>query len=141
MNSKKILIIFGVLLILIISISACGNSNNEADKQQASIQNATDQHETVEQAIAEPDSKENMDSLLGDWIDINAKDCFAQITKVGTDYQYEDNDGKYAGTFKDGILKVKVTDSDTDTADVYIDATTGHMVLVYQNCTTEFEKK
>lgn len=139
MKDKRVLIIFGILFALMISISACGDSDTGAGTQQDSVQNATDQQATVEQAIAEPDSKGDSGSLLGEWKDINAKDRFARITKAGADYQYEDNDGKYAATFVDGILKVKVTD--TETADVYIDTATGHLILSFENGQTEFEKK
>lgn len=109
------------------------------DEVAATAPEATAQVEVVEQTMPTVDAGASADSLIGDWIDITADDRFAKITKTETGYQYEDNDGVYEATFADG--KLIVTVSDTETADVYLDAQTGHMYLIYQDNPTEFKRK
>ena len=150
MKSSKILIILILVLSIPALITACGNnetsySGQESDTTlqsedlEASIQSETDQVSVASEVISTADPKASVDSLIGNWTDINSPEYFANITKVDAGYQYEDNEGKYPATFKDGVLKVKVSDSVT--ADVYIDANTGHMLSVYMGTTFEYIKK
>lgn len=110
-------------------------------EEQAVIQAQTNQQATAEVVIPTAEADSSVDSLLGNWIDVNSPDRFANITKTESAYQFEDNDGKYTGDFKDGVLKIKVSETDGDTADVYIDAKTGHMFSAYKGDITEFQKK
>jgi hypothetical protein len=140
-----------LLIIILVCFSGCGNSGTDSSGTQANsqqteqtvVQSNSNANETVseiaEETLPTADPKANGDALLGSWKDISADDIFADITKTETGYQYEDSDGKYDATFLDGVLKVKV--SDTDTADVYIDPSTGHMFLSYQGGLVEYEKK
>jgi hypothetical protein len=124
---------FAGLCILIVALltgmAACGNNAEESFNQQS----------TDQQALPEPDPNASVDGLLGSWTQLDAEGRFANITKSGTEYQYEDNEGKYTGTYKNGVLQVNVMDSDI--ADVFVDAKTGRMLLVYQGTVTEFKKK
>lgn len=100
--------------------------------------------ETVEQMASaqvaeEANTSMKADDLVGSWVDVNDSTRFANIVKDGENYSYEDNDGKYAATFKDGVLKVEVAAGDY--ADVYIDIVSGHLMLVYQDNIEEFNKK
>jgi hypothetical protein len=145
MKIRNILAISILTFSLLSSMAACGNKNTDAaeqsaeEAQQAIIQQATDQQATVEQALEKPDSDITIDKLIGSWVDVTSPDRFVNITKVGEEYQYEDNEGKLPATFTDGVLKVKI--SDTDTADVYIDTKTDHLLCVYQDNISEFAKK
>lgn len=157
MISKKMLIVYILMFVLLAGITACGNNNaitsdqqssgqaevpaatDQQSSDQAEVPAATDQQATVQGAIPTADTKASVDVLIGSWSDISSPERFANITRIDSGYQYEDNEGKYPGTFKDGVLTLNV--SDTDTADVYIDPTTGHMFLVYQDNISEFEKK
>lgn len=144
MKNFKILIVCILVFGLLFSMAACGSKatdaiDEQASADQAAIQAATDQQATVEQEIPTADPAATVDALIASWVDINSPDKFANITKEGDAYQYEDNDAKYPATFADGVLKVKV--SDTETADVYIDAKSGHMFSVYEQSPTEFKKK
>lgn len=152
MKSSKILVILILVFALPALITACGSnitssSGQQADAQQqsesvqSSIKTETEQVTVESEVIPIADPKASVDSLIGSWTDINSPDCFASITKTDTGYEYADNEGKYPATFKDGVLKVKVSDSDSDTADIYIDANTGHMLSDYQGNTSEYSKK
>ena len=92
-----------------------------------------------EQVAEEADTSMKADDLVGNWVDVNDSTRFANIVKDGENYSYEDNDGKYPATFKDGVLKVEVAANDF--ADVYIDTVSGHLMLVYQDNVAEFAKK
>ena len=78
-------------------------------------------------------------SVLGEWTDISSPDRYAKITKTDSGYQYEDNDGKYDGSFKNGELTLQV--SDTDNAHVYYDAKSQNLITIYQGTPTRFKKK
>jgi hypothetical protein len=140
MKSTKKLVICILAFILLVSLTACGG----ASSQQGSDQSATDKPAVAEQATVEqvadaPDTKVSGDALAGSWVDINSPDRFVKITKTGDVYEYEDNEGKLPATFANGVLKLKV--SDTDTADVYINAETGNLLSVYQDNISEYKKK
>jgi hypothetical protein len=145
MTIKKVLVSV-LVLILLASVSACGGgttatSDQQDSGQQAAVQAETDQQATVQAVLPSADSTATVDGLIGNWVDVNAADRFANITKTDSGFQYEDNEGKYPGTFKDGVMKIQITDAANDTADVYIDAKTGHMLSVYQSNLSEFKKK
>ena len=149
MKSKNMFTIYLLLFALLTSLTACGGKTTDPSGQQASIQQTAEQQEAdqqatdlqavAEQIVSAADPTAIIDDLIGSWTDISSTDRFANITKADTEYQYEDNDGKYSATFKDGVLKVKVSDSET--AVVYLDAKIGHMLVVYQGEPTEFSKK
>jgi hypothetical protein len=157
MKSFKILVISILVTALLAALSACGNNKNATDQQsdsqqqtaatqqsdaaQSSTQAGTGQQAIVTESMQTADPKASVDDLIGSWTDINSPDRFAKITKTDTGYQYEDNEGKYPATYKDGVLKVKVSDNDTDTADIYIDKNTGHMISTYQDNISEYSKK
>lgn len=135
---KTVLLLF--TLILLIGITACSNSEAASSQEdQAAIQEATDQQATAEQVIPKADPEASVDVLIGDWINVDLDSQFAKITKTDAGYQYEDNEGKYTATFQAGVLTVNV--SDMETAEVYFDGNTQHMVSVYQGSTSEFIKK
>ena len=147
-NLKKVAILILVFALPAL-ITACGNNDSgqqvdaqqqsEAEAVQSSIQAETDQVAAASEVIQTADTKASVDSLIGSWIDINTPERFANITKTDTEYQFEDNEGKYPATFIDGVLKVKASDSVT--VDVHIDTETGHMLSVYDGNITEFSKK
>lgn len=145
MRRKKVLIIFTVIMAFMFSLSGCGGDTGEATEEGvAAEESVAAVAETVEQVVTEQiaeavDTKSSVDDLVGSWIDIAAADRFVNITKEGAAYQYEDNEGKLPAEFLDGILKVKI--SDTETADVYIDTQSEHLLLVYQDNVSEFTKK
>ena len=147
MKSSKMLVVFFLVFTLLVGITACGSNETasseeqEEVEQQTAVQEDTDLQAAVEQVMPTADSSASVDSLIGSWIDIDSNDRFANITKTDTGYQYEDNEGKYPATFEGGVLKVKVSNSEGDTADVYIDAETGHMLVFYQDSISEHRKK
>ena len=147
MKSSKMLVVFFLVFTLLVGITACGSNETasseeqEEVEQQTAVQEDTDLQAAVEQVMPTADSSASVDSLIGSWIDIDSNDRFANITKTDIGYQYEDNEGKYPATFEGGVLKVKVSNSEGDTADVYIDAETGHMLVFYQDSISEHRKK
>lgn len=130
---KKVSIACILTLLLIAVVTACGGNSTTSSSQLV-----TDT-QTAEQAPPKADPNATVDSLLGSWTDVNSSDRFANITKTDNAFEYQDNEGTYPATFKDGVLKVQV--SSTDTADVYIDAKSGHMFAIYQGSPSEFKKK
>lgn len=90
--------------------------------------------------VAAP-SAANPDKLLGDWVDVTNVDRFAKITKDGDKYTYQDNDSTYPGTVKDGVLIIQISSDPNDTAQVFIDSSTGNLVTNYQGDLYEFSKK
>ena len=142
MKSPKIFAVLILLLAVLSGITACGNdtpADTGAQASSAAPQGATVNQQTQEEVSASIDANAGADKFLGDWKDINDAERFAKITKTDTGYRYEDNEGKYPATFTDGIMLVKV--SEEETADVYIDAETGHLFLVYQGNPSEFTRK
>ena len=144
MTIRKMFVACLLVLTLAGITAGCGdNTAASADGQQSGVQ-VTEEQAAVEEAVVEqamptPDAETGVEALLGKWEDVSSPDRFAHITKTESGYQYEDNEGKYPATFENGILKVKV--SDTDAADVYIDTKTGHLLAVYQGNQSEFLKK
>ncbi len=153
-----------VVLILVFifsaALTACGGSGSDSTAEysstdwsvspseslstaEAAVQAQTNQEATVEAALPAADTEKASDAdLLGTWTDVNASDRYAKITKTDTGYQYEDNEGTYPATLVEGVLKVQLSESDaTDTADVYIEAESGHLLSVYQDNQSEFAKK
>jgi hypothetical protein len=140
MKSIKILVVCILMFVLLFSVAACGSKGAESTESQTTVaEEVSAEPATATQTIPTPDPAATADALVGNWVDINSPELFANITKVGEEYQYEDQDEKYVGTFKDGKLLLKV--NDTETAEVYIDSKTGHMFTVYQDNPTEFSKK
>jgi hypothetical protein len=139
MKSKKILVVSILIFVIIASLAACGSSSSSTSTAStAASQAATAQPATATQVIPTADPAATVDGLIGSWQDINSADRHADISKVGDAYQYVDNDGTYPATFANGKLTLKVN---TDTADVFVDAKTGHMFTIYQGNPTEFSKK
>jgi hypothetical protein len=147
-------IVYILLLVLLTCITACGNNTSGFPDQQVSGQKldvqektntesdtqvGTGQGDVVQGELPAADTKASVDGLIGSWTGIDSADRFVNITKTDTGYQYEDNEGKYPAEYKDGTLKIKISDSDT--ADVYIDAESGHMLSVYQDNLSEYKKK
>jgi hypothetical protein len=137
--------IFAVVLIiaLITLLSACGSSSDssssaasEAMKGTGPVAAASSQLSAEAMSTPAPDKAENAESLIGKWVQSGDASKFANITKTDSGYQYEDNDGKYTATFKDGALDVAVDTSST--AKVYVDAKTGNLILEYDKTITRF---
>jgi hypothetical protein len=163
MNWKKSLSI-AVVIVMIFSLAACGGSKEDGSQESASISSA-EQQEVINQlaeeaaAVPEPDTQAAVeaaatqdsstvqdssaatDKLTGEWADINDAARVVKITSNGSEYQYADPDGTYAGTVKDGVLTIQISDAENDTAEVFIDAKTGNLVTNYQGDIYEFTKK
>lgn len=143
MKKLKVFGLCVLVFVFLIVIAACSNGDSDSSNSQTSQQDVvaetSPEPETVEQTIPIADSSSNIESLLGSWLDISDSNRFANILKAGEGYELEDNESKYPATFENGILKVKV--SDTETADVYIDSKTGNMLSVYQGNISEYRKK
>lgn len=143
MKNLKVVIVLISTFALIIGLSACGDntasSGQQSDTQVTTVQETEKQTEVVEQVMPSPDQKASADNLVGNWVGIDSPDFFVKITKTDAGYEYEDNEGKYTATFVDGVLKVQV--GDNDTADVYINPETGHLLTSYQENTSEYSKK
>lgn len=137
---KKLLIVV-LLFVFVGGFAACGggeaNSTESLDTQTS--QQAETEETVVEETMPTADPNAAVDALIGSWVDISDETRFANITKADTDYQYEDNEGQYPATFENGSLKIKA--SDTDTAESFIDAKTGNMLMIYQGSIWEFKKK
>lgn len=140
LKRRKLIGVLIMVTIISIYFSACGNNN--------SGNNSTEPvGKEVEVIIPEPTpeptpapvSTATDDTVIGEWVDINSSDCFVKITQIGDSYQYEDNDGQYPATYKDGILTVNVTD--TDTAKVFVDANSKHLFTEFQGNKAELRKK
>lgn len=139
MKFKKLLIICILMITFVINISACSNKAVDTNIQQVDEQEETNQQATIEQAIPMANPEATVDALIGQWVDVSSAERFAKISKSENTFQYEDNEGKYPATFENGILKVKV--SDTDVVDVYLDAQSGHIFTDYQGNSSEYSKK
>lgn len=139
MKKLKVLIALVAIFSILLATSACGKKEESTGEQQVSEQTSAPVEATVVEAVPSPDANSTVDALLGSWVDTSDPQRFVDITKTDAGYEYKDNEGSYPATFADGVLKVKATE--TDTADVYIDAKTGYMVTVMQDDLTEFKKK
>lgn len=147
MKSLKLLVVGMLVAMMVLSLAGCGGGTDASGDSTAAVApegTPPVEAETVVQAVTEQiaeavDTGTKVDEIVGEWVDVNAPDRFAKITLDGTAYIYEDNEGKYPATFESGVLKLKV--SDTDTADVYIDPASGHLMMVYLDNISEFNKK
>lgn len=140
-KNLKYLVVFALALTLVLGLAACGGGT-ASDSEAAAVENtAPAEPATVEEALPQADTGTKADELVGSWKDISDATLFANITKTDSTYQYEDNDGKYAATFENGKLKVQVSADAADTAEAYINAETGHLLVLYQGGLSEFEKK
>lgn len=144
-TTKKILIICMTALVLTFTFVACGVGSSELEvipTDEQSVQQQSEgkpDKEVVTQEPAVQDTNVDASDLTGSWTDVSDGSRFVNITQDGDEYVYEDNEGKLPAGYKDGALEVKL--SDTDTAKVYIDKSTGHLMLVYQDNMSEFKKK
>lgn len=141
MKSSRIISVLSLVFILLVFLSACSNSNTASSSTDTSsiesIQPPTDAT-VVLNPLPTPDPKVTIDSLLGSWVDIDDSTRFANITKTDSGYQYQDNDGTYEATFQNGVLTVKV--SDTDSAQTYFDNTSGNLITTYQDGFSKYKK-
>lgn len=142
-KNLKYLVILVLAVTLTFGLAACGGSDSGEgeDKEVVEESTAPAEPDTVEEALPEVDTSASVDVLVGNWVDISDSQYFANITKDGEVYKYEDNDGTYEATFKDGKLLVPVSDAADDFAEVYVDTGTGHLLVLYQGGIAEFEKK
>jgi hypothetical protein len=147
MKTKRMLVVFISLIFILVTFTACGgNSSSEqvSSDQQVSGNVTGSQSDTDAQAVANqdvpvPDPKVSADGLIGSGTDISSPDRFITIVKSGEEYQVEDNEGKYPGTFKDGVLSIQVTD--LDKAEIFVDPKSGHLFSFFQYNQTEYKKK
>ncbi len=145
MKTKKVLIICLAVLTLTFTFAACGGGSSEPELIPTDEQSIQKQPETkpdkevITQEPAVQDTNVDVSDLTGSWTDVSDESRFVNITQDGDEYVYEDNEGKLPAGYKDGALEIKISDSDT--AKVYIDKSTGHLVLVYQDNMSEFKKK
>jgi hypothetical protein len=139
----KFLVVLILSVTLLFILAACGGSDSAGEDAGAVVEESAAPPEpaTVEDVLPEVDTSSAVDGLLGSWKDISDPTLFANITKVDSAYQYEDNDGKYDAVFENGKLKVSVSDDPADFAEVYIDAETAHLCVLYQGGLSEFVKK
>lgn len=160
MNIKKSCIT-ALILVMLSSLVACGGSTSaESASSGGTAVSSTDEQNVVDQlakeaeAVPQPDTQPaanevSTDSstqtaeekLLGDWADINDETRLVKVTVNGSEYTYTDPDGSYKGTFKDGILTIKISDAENDTAMVFIDGKSGNLVTNYQGDIYEFTRK
>lgn len=148
MKKKNLLVVF-IVLALIFSLSACGGKDNSSPESlalsEADQQAAADKLAAEAEKIPEPDTKSsstaNIDNLLGEWNDVSDSTRFVKVTKEGDLYKYEDNDGSYSGTAKDGVLTIQISDAANDTAMVFMDPETKNLVTNYQGDIYEYSKK
>lgn len=164
--SRKSSLAVALVFIMIFSLTACGGSKDKGADESTAV-SSTVQQEVIEELAEEaaevpmPEAEtaastdaaadtateangteaSSAEKLLGDWTDINDVNRFVKITSNGDQYEYEDVDGKYPGTIVDGVLIIKISDSENDTASVFIDAKTGNMVTNYQGDIYEFNRK
>ena len=148
--------------ILIFSLTACGGSKGENTNKTTAISEEAQKQvveklaeeaaqvpvpDTAAAAAADKAAAENeaetssIEKLLGEWTDINDAARLVKITENDGQFVYENADGKYQGSFKDGVLTIKVSDNENDTAMVFIDVKTGNMVTNYQGDIYEFSRK
>ncbi len=143
MKAKRVLSICLAATVIIFSFTACGQSSSEVialDEQSAEKQADTmPVKEVVTQELAVQDTNAVAADLTGNWTDTSDDSRYVTITQDGDKYFYEDNEGKLPAEYKDGALEVKISDSET--AKVYLDKSTGHLTLVYQDNISEFKKK
>jgi hypothetical protein len=128
------LILIGILIIGLIGCGSKSSDKTENDKSSSvSAAALTNANTSV------PSANVTVDNILGSWVDIKDETRFGNITKTDTGYQFEDNDGKYPGKYIEGVLQIKVTE--TDLADIYYNAGEAHLILDFQGDVTKFKKK
>ena len=162
MTGKRFMLIIAAMA-MVFTLAACGGASKEAAAGEAATISTADQQEVLNQmakdasAVPVPDTKAveaatttgatdsapggAIDKLLGKWEDINDAAKVVTITSNGDGYQYEDSDGTYSGTLKDGVLTIKISDAQNDTATVFIDSKTHNLVTNYQGDIYEFSRK
>ena len=141
-KNLRYLVAIVLVVTLVSGLTACGGGGSSEKGTEVIAENtAPAEPDTVEESLPQVDANSNADALLGSWKDIVDPSLFANITKTDTAYQYEDNDGTYTATFENGKLTVKVSEDGADTAEVYVDADSGHLFVLYQGGLSEFEKK
>ena len=160
MNKKKSCIAV-LVLVMLFSFTACGGSSDtKGASGDVAVVSSADEQKVVEElaeeaeAVPQPDTKAAAngvsedssaqtaeDKLLGDWADINDETRMVKISVNSGEYTYTDSDGSYKGTFKDGILTIKISDAENDTAMVFIDSKTKNLVTNYQGDIYEFTRK
>ena len=151
-----------IVFLMIFSLAACGGDNAEESASAAAVSSEVQKEvikELAEKAaeVPVPDTQaaasadaaadvneaesSSIEKLLGDWTDVNDVSRIVKITENAGQYDYEDADGKYPGTYKDGILTITISDAENDTAMVFLDVKTGNMVTNYQGDIYEFSRK
>lgn len=158
---RNIFLVVVLIFIMLFSLTACGSKNeSSAETAEASTAAQQDVIEKLAEEAAEvpaPNAEvaasgdsaaagnetqiSSAEKLLGEWADINNESRFVKISNIGDQYEYENADGKYQGIYKDGVLTIKVSDVQGDTAMVFIDAKTGNMVTNYQGDIYEYTRK
>ncbi len=151
-------------VLLLVSVTACG-SNQGSNSRESSL-SLEEQKAVMDKLAAEatevphpetmPSAGETSapaadagvqvgvaraEQLLGTWLDATNEDRTAKISKDGDTFLFEDNEGKYQGTFKDGVLILKISEDENDTARVFIDSKIQHLVMDYQGDIYEFNRK
>lgn len=143
MSSLKKLSILILVAAFVFVLVSCGD--NSASTEQPIVEEITVEAapvpETEVQTVPAADTEVGSEIFIGSWKDIESEESFVNITKTDAEFTYEDNDGKYSATFQEGVLKVQVSDVEGDTADVYINSESGHLILSYQGSLSEYEKK
>ena len=153
--------ITALALVIIFIFAACsGNTGAEGASGDVASVSAADEQKVVEklaeaaEEVPQPDTQAAADGvstdssvqtaeekLLGDWADINDETRLVKITVNGSEYTYTDPDGSYRGTVMDGVLAIKISEAENDTAMVFIDSKTGNLVTNYQGDIYEFTRK
>lgn len=145
MKTKRVLLICITIAVLMLAFAGCGsggdtsgqNTDVQADPVEAEPEVV--EQEVTEQIAEAANTEAGVDEFEGSWVGVDDASLFVNITKDGDQYKYEDNDGAYQAAFADGILKVTVAENDT--ADVYVDKDTGHLVLTYMDSIIEYARK
>lgn len=122
----KRVIILALTLVLLLSMAACGSSDKNLST------------ETLDPDAAVPDKAATADIFVGTWNDITSSERFAKISAENEVITYEDNESKYEGTIKDGILTLKIPGGVK--AEAFINSKNGFLIMTYLGETYEFQK-
>lgn len=152
MKIRTISTLLAFFLLAVFLLAGCGGSSTGADNtgstggvgETKAEEPSEPVPEVVEQVIAEQiteaaDTEAEPDAFVGEWAGVDDESLFAKITKEGERYIYEDNDGAYEAVLSEGILKITV--SEDDYADVYVDKETGNLVLTYMDSIITYTRK